>query len=480
LSDPAAFAIMASDRRWLPYPHLLVIAEKLQQIQHGTCKRLIVMMPPRHGKSQFISQFFPPWYLIRNPHNRVILASYEADFAANWGRKSREVMERFGPGFGVKIRAESSAAQRWEIAKHDGGMMTAGVRGPITGKGMDLGIIDDPVKNDEEAASETYREKVWDWYLSTFSTRLHKGGAIICIMTRWHEDDLVGRLLKAQESGGDKWDIINLPALAEKAESNPLFRRKRGDALCPDLIPLKMLESARKRMGDYWWGSLYQQRPFPKGGGYFKRSAVEIIDAPMPNSVRVRAWDLAASKDGKRTAGVKLARSIDGEFVVEDVVMGKWEPAERDRMISQTAQMDGREVPVRLEQEGGSGGIAQIHAIVRRLAGFNVEGIRVTGSKEIRADAVASQCNVGNLKIVRGNWNDSFLSELEAFPTGAYLDQVDALSLGFGFISTKGMGAGIYSPLPKHVTEREVDKEFERYGSKKINRRDDWRDSMPI
>mgnify|MGYP003131785614 CR=1 FL=1 len=380
----------------------------------------------------------------------------------------------------MKMRSESHAASRWEIAGTEGGMMTAGVRGPITGKGMDLGIIDDPVKNDEEAASETYREKVWDWYLSTFSTRLHKGGSMVVIMTRWHEDDLVGRLLKAQEAGGEKWDILNLPAIAEENENFPLFKRKSGEALCPDLIPEKMLEQAKERMGEFWWGSLYQQRPFPKGGGLFKRSAVEIVEGPLPNCIRVRAWDLAASKDGKRTAGVRLARSLDNEFIVEDVVMGKWEPAERDRMIAQTAMMDGKDVPVRLEQEGGSGGIAQIHALVRRLAGYNVEGIRVTGSKEIRADAVASQCNVGNMKVVRGNWNEAFLSELESFPTGAYLDQVDALSLGFGYLSEKNMGNGIYSRLPKHLMETEVEKEFGGREGLIRKRENNWRDSFPI
>lgn len=303
---------------------------------------------------------------------------------------------------------------------------------------------------------------------------------MVVIMTRWHEDDLVGRLLKAQDSGGDKWDIINLPAIAEKAERGHLFKRKVGDPLCADLIPAKMLEQAKSRMGDYWWGSLYQQRPFPKGGGFFKRSAVEVIEGPLPNCTKVRGWDLAASKDGKRTAGVKLARSLENDFIVEDVVMGKWEPAERDRMIAQTATMDGHSVRIRIEQEGGSGGIAQVHAIVRRLAGYNVEGIRVTGSKEIRADAVASQCNVGNLKIVRGNWNEAFLSELESFPTGAYLDQVDALSLGFGFISDKRFGGGMYSNLPKHLKESSFEKEFGGREGILGSRGESWRDSFPI
>ncbi len=472
--------MMASRGKWQPFSHLILIAEKLQQIQHKQCRRLIVMMPPRHGKSEFISKYFPAWYLLRNPNKRVILASYESDFAASWGRKARELVEEFGPVFGVNLRQDSHAANRWDLKDRNGGMQTAGVRGPLTGKGMDIGIVDDYTKNDEEANSETYREKAWDWFLSTFSTRLHKGGSMVVVATRWHEDDIIGRLLKAQEAGGEKWDVLNLPAIAEERENFGFLKRSPGDALCPDLIPAPMLTEIRGRLGDYWWNALYQQTPFPRGGGIFKRDMIERIEQAPANVIRVRAWDLAASKTGKRTAGVRLAKSVTGEYIVENVVAGKWEPSERDAIIKRTAIEDGEGVQIKIEQEPGSGGIAQIHSLVRMLQGFNVEGVKVSGDKITRADPIASQSNVGNMKMIDGEWNERFLGELEAFPTGVYMDQVDALSLAFNALAHRNANSGIYSRLPEHLRKNQMEKEFGETRDFGFGREKDWRDSLPI
>ena len=177
----------------------------------------MVTLPPRHGKSQLISQYFPAWYLGTFPDRRTILTSYEAGFAAGWGRRARDVLEEFGPEvFEVSVREDSSAADRWDINGHVGGMITAGVGGAITGRGADLLIIDDPVKNSEDAASKTMRDKAWEWYQSTAYTRLEPGGAIILVMTRWNEDDLAGRILKESQTGGEKWEVMNLPAIAEE------------------------------------------------------------------------------------------------------------------------------------------------------------------------------------------------------------------------------------------------------------------------
>jgi predicted phage terminase large subunit-like protein len=435
---PATMAAEASGGAWRCFPHLGVLAGKLYDVAAGRCPRLLVQMPPRHGKSCLISQYFPAWYLGTFPGRRVLLASYESDFAASWGRKARDILEEFGPSiFGVKVRSSSSAANRWDIDGHPGGMVTAGARAAITGRGMDLGIIDDGVKDADEAGSQTYRDRTWDWYLSTFSTRLHRDGAIVVVGTRWHEDDLIGRILEAQGSGGDQWEVLSLPAVAEAEEELDGFHRSIGDPLCPELIPLDMLQSIEARVGDYWWATLYQGRPYPRGGGIFRTEAIKLLEAPPPHILKVRAWDLAASVDGKKTAGLLLGKGKDGEFCVIDVVAGRWLPGDRDRVISETAELDGADVPIRIEQEPGSGGIAQIHNIARRLPGFKVEGMRVTGSKMSRADPVASTVNLGNFSIVRGNWSRGFLEELEAFPSGSFCDQVDALSLAFSFLAAR-------------------------------------------
>ena len=192
-------------------------------------------MPPRHGKSELCSVYLPAWYLGTHPERRVILAGHEADFAASWGRRVRDVLEEHGRQlFGARVRADSAAANRWDLVGHAGGMVTAGVGGTITGRGADLLVIDDPHKSAEETGSVTYRERVWDWYRAVARTRLEPGAGVVVVQTRWHEDDLAGRLLADAESEGDRWQVLSLPAVAE--DDDPLGRSV-GDPLWPERFP---------------------------------------------------------------------------------------------------------------------------------------------------------------------------------------------------------------------------------------------------
>ena len=239
--------------------------------------RLFVTMPPRHGKSYLISEHTPPWYLTRFPDRRVILTSYEANFAGDWGRKGKKHIQAH-PEFGVTTDPESQAKAHWDLeAPHRGGMDTAGAGGPITGKGAHLLVIDDPIKNETEAFSETDRQQKWDWLLSTAQSRLEPSkaenggrseGKIVLVHTRWHEDDLGGRCLKHQD---DLWYHIDLPALAIEGVSDPLGRVP-GEALCPERYPRHALEAIRDSADTgYWFGALYQQRPSSEGSGIFAR-----------------------------------------------------------------------------------------------------------------------------------------------------------------------------------------------------------------
>lgn len=256
----------------MPFPHLLLLSDAYMQVATGQIPRLIVTMPPQHGKSELISRYGPAWFLGNYPDSKVLLASYGDKYAASWGRKARDLMSEYGQEiFGVRVSERTSASDLWEIAGHEGVMATGGVGGGFTGKGARLLVIDDPVKNAEEASSETIQIKHWEWWISTARTRLAHNAGVILVMTRWNENDLAGQLLAAAElAGGEHWQVLNLPAFAEDAQ-DPLGRQE-GDPLCPELHDHDELERTRKVSAGYWWAAMYQQRPMPAEGGLFKRA----------------------------------------------------------------------------------------------------------------------------------------------------------------------------------------------------------------
>jgi predicted phage terminase large subunit-like protein len=262
---------------------------------------------------------------------------------------------------------------------------------------------------------------------------------IVLIMTRWHQDDLAGRLLAQQEVGGSRWRVLKLPAYAELGD--PLGRLP-GEALWPEWEGREALERKRAEIGDREWWSQFQQEPRPPEGVLFKVHMIQTMLAE-PYDGRgdtVRAWDLAAtvqtgSNDPSWTAGVKLRRLKDGRYIVLDVVRFRGGPEEVDQAIRYTAEHDGSLVRVGLPQDPGQGGKVRTLYLTKMLAGFRVEVSPESGSKELRAEPVAAQVNVGNfLMLQSAKWNASFLAELRDFPTGTYDDQVDALSRGFSML----------------------------------------------
>ncbi len=403
----------------------------------GRVPRLIVTMPPRHGKSMLTSHFFPAWFLGTYPDKRVLLAGYEAEFASSWGRKARDVLEEYGPSvFGVKVRKDSAAANRWDIEGHDGGMMTAGVGGPLTGKGANLLIIDDPVKNSEEASSPVIRQRTWDWFVSSAYTRLEPGGAVVLVQTRWNEDDLAGRLLAQASAGGERWELLRLPALAEKGD---ILGRAEGEALWPERYNVEALESIQRTMSAHWFGALYQQRPAPVEGGLFQPAWFPIVDTLPPMTGKVRYWDVAAS-DGKGdwTAGVLMGVDHAKCYHVLDVQRVQASPADVEQLIRRTAESDGKEVRIRMEQEPGSAGLTVLSHYTRNvLPGYAFAGDRVTGPKALRCEPFAAQAQLHNVKLRRAAWNAAFLAELGTFPHGAHDDQVDAAAGAFSALTEK-------------------------------------------
>lgn len=270
LASPAAFAVAHSAGRWEPYEVAKRISDEIVAgVEHDAWDVLIVTAPPRTGKSQLISRWVPAWYVCKH-RKRVGLASYEADFAAGHSREARAIVAEHGPMYGVKVRQDSKAAARWEIEGEEAGMWSAGAGGPITGKGFHLGIIDDPIKNDEQARSETFRNNLWEWYQSTFFTRREPGAKIVVLHTRWHFDDLIGRL-RTEKYRSLRVRVLDFRALAE--DDDPLGRPV-GAPLVPQRYTRDDLLAIRESVGSKVWNALYQQRPQRDGGSVFRRSWV--------------------------------------------------------------------------------------------------------------------------------------------------------------------------------------------------------------
>ena len=326
---------------------------------------------------------------------------------------------------GVGVDPSNRAAHRFGTTV-GGTYYATGVRGPVTGRRADLLVIDDPVKGHAEADSRLHRSALWDWYRSDLITRLKPAGRVVLVMTRWHSDDLVGRLL----AGPEPWRVVRLPAIAESGDA---IGRAPGEALWPEWEDVAALKRKRLVIGDRAWGALFQQSPRAPGGRQFQVGRVAAA-ADRLLGTAVRAWDLAASADGDWTAGVRLARSADGVFQVQDVVRIRGGPEEVVRAIRATAERDGRGLAIGLPQDPGQAGRSQVAFLVARLAGWRVASSPESGAKTTRAMPVASQVNAGTMSVLQGDWNEAFLAELEDFPGGAYDDQVDALARAFGMM----------------------------------------------
>lgn len=252
--------------------HHKLLADKLEAVENGTIKRLMVFMPPRHGKSELASINFPAWVMGRNKDKSIMACSYNASLAVGFGRKVRNIVDtsEYQTLFNTKLAEDSQAKGSWSTNGR-GEYNALGVGGSATGKGADILLIDDPVKNREEADSEVVNEAVWDWYKSTARTRLSPNGAIIVIMTRWKDNDLAGRILNESPS---EWDIIQLPAIAEEDEEF----RKEGEALWGNHFTIENLEQTKIDIGNYEFASQYQQNPINKETQVFTEDMFKYIE----------------------------------------------------------------------------------------------------------------------------------------------------------------------------------------------------------
>lgn len=420
-------------------------------------------MPPQHGKSWLISKYFPVWYLGRHPDDRVILASYEADFAASWGSAAKTIFENWADKiFGLHVKHDSKSKKHWDIEGHEGGMDTAGAGGSQTGKRANFLDIDDPHKNPQEARSPIFQERIEDWYLGAADTRLPKDGLMNLTQTRWDELDLGGRILENEDhitaeeafeilkNGGriprDTWVVLKFPAIATEHD---ILGRKPGEALCPDLFPIDVLKGKKKRMDARDPGmfeALYQQDPVSIEGSMFKKDYFHKVDSLPPVPLRkadLRWWDLAdiyvpedvpIEKRGAATAGVRLILTKDLKLYVADVKEFWKEDDEVMKEIKTTAQSDGYNVEIRTPQDPAQAGKSQVSIYSKLLRGYAYDGVIEHGDKEARAKPVALWGKLNGIYILRATWNTRFLYVCTRFPRGRHKDIIDAMSGSFSEI----------------------------------------------
>ena len=494
----------APSMQW-DFRHQVYLYKRLRKVFEGVIKRLMVFMPPRHGKSELVTKHFAAYFLKHNPDKKVIIGCYNQQLANKFSRgiKNIHLQDAFlsvppavAGGFPVFEAPEASDGEatavrsriadaagctlssnyqlstinsqlafrpknseaEWETPE-GGGVRAVGVGAGITGYGGNLIIIDDPIKSRAEANSATYRDRVYDWFNDDLTTRLEPDGSIILIQTRWHEDDLAGRLLKQMnEEGGEQWEVVNLPALAEAekekrrggeeervdpadASPHPLFPsspllptdplgRAPGQALWPERFDEQKLEKLKRQLGSYSFAALYQQTPVPAEGGLFKRAWFRTVPHLPPNLKKKRGWDFAVSKNAGAdyTASAGVAYDKDGNMYIYDVIRRRIEyPEQRKLILGRIKQEDDTEHGI--EKSANGNAVIQDLRKERSVLGRAIRGVDPKGDKFTRALGWMALAEAGCVFLVRGAWNQEFIDEACSFPLGTHDDQVDAVSI---------------------------------------------------
>lgn len=442
--------------------HHEVIAAALEEVEAGRMPRLIITMPPRHGKSELASRKFPAWFWGKDPYRQVLFATYNSDFAKTFGKHVRTLMEspQFQQVFPLcKLKTGSKAADA--MTTEDGGEASfVGVGGGLTGKGADLLIIDDPIKEPEEAASKSFRDKQWTWFSQAAMTRLMPMGRVVIIMTRWHEDDLVGRLTdptnpcyNSEEAAS--WKVLSLPAIA--VDDDPMGR-KPGEALWPDRFPIPVLE-AQKRLDPAGFSALYQGSPTPADGDYFKEEWLatytrEELDQVMAEGLRIYGASdhaVATTQSADKTClGCVGVDQHDNVWVLPDLF---WQRARTDFVCEAMLDNIKRNKPIWWKAERGhiSKAIGPFlrKRMQERAVYCPIEEVVPAKDKETRAQAIRARMAMGKVKFPRymGWWQDA-KAELLKFPRGRHDDFVDFLAhIGMGLATQ--VGASPEPELPK-------------------------------
>ncbi len=487
------------------YAHQKLIADALKKVteyvetrgQSGS-GRLMVLMPPQHGKSLLAAVLMSAWSLGKWPNWRYVMVSYNAKRAERNSKSVRDMVNSapyraiFGDLAGrddaVSLSSDSRGVSAWSLSQpNTGGMISAGVGGSVTGYDAKLIIIDDPFAGREDAESPIEREKVLEWYESQIYSRQQDGTAIILFHTRWHPDDLAGKLIKEMVSNprADQWDIICLPGLALNQGEYPqdlemqktMMRdgvylpltdplgRQPGEALCPDMIRQELMENIRENMSPYNFLSLYQQMPFLRSGGFFKRNWFEKISKELPSDVVIiRAlwyWDKAATAGGGDwSVGVLMAVDQYKRILVLTVARGQWSTFERNQEMRKAYERAkarfGNRLPIAQlwhQQDPGSAGLDSARDTNKSLIPIPAHYEPVSGSKEDRADPWRSGLEADIVTLVDGPWVRAFIDEHASFPKGQNDDQVDAASSAYSKLMGNAQAGSLPNSQPVQMSK---------------------------
>ena len=411
----------------------------LEDVEAKKSPRLIICMPPRSGKSQLVSRDFPAYAFGRNPDTQIIATSYGDDLATGFNKDVQRIIdsEEYSEVFpDTRLPHGSDGYKRtsdlFEIVGHKGMYRSAGVGGGITGRGADILIIDDPLKDRANADSARVREGIWNWYTSTAYTRLSPGGGVIVMATRWHQDDLIGRLIKHMNEGdGDTFKVINYPAIAECDEKH----RKAGEALHPDRYDESALEKIRITIGSRDWASLYQQHPVPEGGAIFKLDTFRRwnkTNLPPQFDTLIGSWDMTFKDNATNDYVVGQVWGKKGvNFYLLDLVRGQWDFMKTLEIFQLTAQKWSRVTRWLIEDKAN--GTAIISVLRKHIHG--ITPIQPDGSKIERAYSCQPLFESGNIYLPESEtWLPSYEDEMINFPSGAHDDQVDSTTQALNYM----------------------------------------------
>ena len=434
----------------------------LDQVMAGDIRKLMIFAPPQHGKSRTCTEIFPAHWVGENPDLPVAIVSYGATPAQKFSTSSRDIIEgiEYGRLYGelshtgapIRLRDDARAKGLMRLSyPYKGGLWAGGIGGPITSHGFGGIIMDDPFKDWKQAHSQVYRNSVYEYYRGTLMTRLWENGWVIIIMTRWHPDDIAGRLLSEE----DDWMVIRYPAIAESqeerdknndmmglpiGEDDPLGR-EAGEPLSPERFSIDGLKEKEKSVGPRAWGNEYQGAPRLADGDTFKREWFNVVSSVPSGAKRVRYIDKAGTEDGGAYTALVLIAEYQGSFYVEDVVRGQWSANAREKIIKDTiirdTQLYGSKLLTWIEQEPGSGGKESAEYTIKNNAGYRIKADRPSGDKDTRLMPFADQAEAGNVFLLVASWNSAWLEEMTAIPNSTYRDQSDATSGAFNKLVAK-------------------------------------------